>query len=105
MNPLSDAQFTVNTVESIDVVNGTNALYALGGEVSITFSYDASLATQTETVKYFISQGTVLPAGNLTQLTTSTINIANTGTQIKTAWYHVETSPSLATANITFLIG
>ncbi len=101
-NPLSDALFTVGAVNSIDVVNGTNALYSLGGEVSITFSYDASLITQTETVRYFVSQGTVLPAGNLTQLSTSTINIENAEAQIQTAWYHVEVSPLLTTANIVF---
>lgn len=99
-NPLSDSYFSVGAVQSLDIVNGTAALYALGGEVSITYSFDATLPLQTDTLNYFVSQGTALPAATLTQFSTSTINITNQNAQIQTAWYRIGVSPSVTTANL-----
>lgn len=91
--------FTRNTAQTLNIINGAVALGALGGELVVTYRYSTGAAAQTETVRYFVDQDTTNPGTATSTFATSTAAIANSGRSVKSIWYRVQIAP-IAAANI-----
>ncbi len=88
--------FTRNTAQTLNIINGTVALGVLGGELVVTYRYSTGAAAQTETVRYFVDQDTTNPATATSTFATATAAISNSGKLVKNIWYRVQTAPIVA---------
>jgi murein DD-endopeptidase MepM/ murein hydrolase activator NlpD len=92
------ANFVPNAAKQLDIVNGSVAINTLGGELVVTYLYDTSAATQTDTVRYWVQQQTaetgitktVFPDGP------SNITISNASLSVKNIWLRVHTAHAAA---------
>lgn len=92
------SDFLPNTAQTLDIVNGTLALNALGGELIVTYQYSTGASSQTETVRYWAEQDTAENGVTKTSFPdgASNITISNTGLSVTNIWYKVRTAPSAA---------
>lgn len=86
---IGNPNFRRSTAQTLDVVNGTVNLQALGGELVVTYRYSTGAATQTDTVRYFMDQDTTTNGTTKTAFTTKSVAISNTGLSVKEIWYKV----------------
>jgi murein DD-endopeptidase MepM/ murein hydrolase activator NlpD len=92
------ADFVPNAAKQLDIINGSVAINTLGGEVVVTYLYDVTAATQTDTVRYWVQQQaaetgttkTAFPDG------ASNITISNASRSIKNLWFRVHTAHAAA---------
>ena len=77
----SDANYQVAVFTS-NIVSGNVNLYAVGDSNDVTVSYQRTILGSSTTNTYLLSgaQGTVGPAGNITNPITTAVNITNTST-------------------------
>lgn len=86
------SDFLPNTSQTLDIVNGSVDLNALGGELVITYVYNTGAAQQTETIQYFAQQQTAQTSTTKTAFTKSSFTISNASFSVSNIWYRVTTS-------------
>ncbi len=94
--------FVRNATGTLNVINGTVALNALGGELVVTYRYSTGASLQTETVKYYIDQQTATPAATRIDFATTTITVSNGGRQARNIWMKIHTAPFAAVTMTAF---
>ncbi len=103
--PIGGSDLRANTLHTLNLVNtaGGAALYATGGEVVITYKFNPTATTQTETIRYFSDQETASPAaGASVPISTTNIAIANDAPVVEKAWYRMSLAPVFTAAtNLT----
>ncbi len=99
--PVADYQLG-NSQQTLAFTNaaGSQTIQSLGGEIAITYRYKPSAPQQAETVRYYGVQGTANPGTASTTPTATTVSIANTGAEVKNAWYRIQT-PASRTSNMS----
>jgi len=90
------ANFNRNATQTLNVINGTVPLHLLGGELVVTYRYDTSASLQTETVRYYLNQQTRTPGTARNEISTTTLQISNTGRQARNIWMKMHTAPFAA---------
>lgn len=99
--PIGGLNLRANTAQTLNLVNavGGAPLYATGGEVVITYAFNPTAVTQTETIRYFADQETVSPgAGVNTAITGTKVAIANNAPVVERAWFRMNLAPVFAAA-------
>jgi hypothetical protein len=99
--PTGGSNLRANTAQTLNLVNaaGGAALYATGGEVIITYKFNPTAPTQTETIRNFVDQRTTSPAaGANTVMTGTTLHIANNAPVVEKAWYRMSLAPVFTAA-------
>lgn len=99
--PTGGANLRSQTAHTLNLVNaaGGAPLYATGGEVVITYAFNPTAATQTETIRYFMDQETASPGSGVnTAIAAKTLNIANDTPVVERAWYRMNLAPVFAAA-------
>jgi hypothetical protein len=103
--PVGSPDLLPNVSQKLDVVVAANAVGGLGGEVVVTYKYSTDAPVQTETVQYWIGQGTTLPgtaSSSFAQLAT----ITNGGADVRNLWYKVHAAVTATPAmNISTKVG
>jgi hypothetical protein len=93
--------FQRNTAMTFDILTGTVALNALGGELVVTYNYSTGASAQTETVRYFMDQDATSTVGNArSEFPTTTMTISNGSLSMKNIWMKAHVAAT-TTANIT----
>lgn len=95
--PIGGTGFQRNVSQTLNIDNGAVALSALGGELVVTYRYSTGSASQTETVRYFMSQSTTSPSNLRSDFATLTPTISNGGKVMKDVWYKIHAAPWAAT--------
>lgn len=108
--PITPGSLGVGAVNTFNVANaaaGSQALYGLGGEVVLTYSYDTSAPQQAETVRFMAYQGSGTAAANTNvNMGSFAPNVVNSGAVPKHAWYRFSVPLSTsATFSATSTVG
>lgn len=99
--PIGGANLRAQTAHTLNLVNtaGGAPLYATGGEVVITYVFNPTAATQTETIRYFVDQETASPGSGVNAAIAGTnVVIANDAPVVEKAWYRMQLAPVFAAA-------
>jgi murein DD-endopeptidase MepM/ murein hydrolase activator NlpD/methionine-rich copper-binding protein CopC len=89
---IGSPNFQRNTAQTLNIATGTVPMYALGGEVVVTYNYSTGAASQTETVKYYMDQRTTAPSTTKNTFSKS-VTVSNSGFSVKDLWYKVHAAP------------
>lgn len=79
--------FQRNTAQTLDIVMGTVAMQALGGELVVTYRYSTGASEQTETIRYFMYQETSGNPGTGKTTFSKDIYISNAGFAVSNIWF------------------
>ena len=97
---IGGTNFNRNVAMTLNIINGTVPLNALGGEMVVTYKYSTGASSQTETLRYFANQGTTSPGTTKNTFPAFPVSIVNSGKSVTNAWYRIRT-PAVATTNFT----
>lgn len=99
--PTGGVNLRANTAQTLNLVNpaGGAPLYATGGEVVITYSFNPTAPTQTETIRNFVDQEVTSPGSGVNMnIASANVVIANNSPVVEKAWYRMQLAPVFAAA-------
>lgn len=96
---ISANEFQPNTSQQLRLAPATNAIYAAGGELVVTYRFSTDEASQTDTIRYYANQ---LTTSGSTSKNTATFApaIANTGASVVGIWARVQAANTAASTNL-----
>ncbi|HWR26698.1 MAG TPA: Ig-like domain-containing protein, partial [candidate division Zixibacteria bacterium] len=98
------SQFSPNSQQTLNVTNLGQIVYALGGEVVVTYEYPISASVHLKTVKYYVGQQTVR-GGTGTFSDFTTVFMPEQSVNIKSVYARTRATYSTGTAGTQTIVG
>src|SRR5659263_85814 len=98
------SQFSDNTRQTLSVQNLAQTVYALGGEVVVTYEYSNNAPVQLKTVKYFVGQKTA-PGGTALLSDSTTVFLPEQEVNVKSVWARVRSTYTTLSAGTQTIAG
>ncbi len=98
------SDFSRSGAQTLNIVNGSVPIQALGGELVITYDFLTGADTQTETIRQFVRQETAANQGTSESANSATsVTVSNTGMSMKNVW--VKANAAVTESNTLTLKG